>query len=60
MPLQELFSPYYSRFLLRTDDTREVKRDKIRLLLRILTPENYGAILREFIVSGVTLSSELN
>ncbi|KAF9446612.1 hypothetical protein P691DRAFT_761494 [Macrolepiota fuliginosa MF-IS2] len=45
----ELFSPYYSRFLSRTDDTREVKRDKIRLLLRILTLENYGAILREFI-----------
>lgn len=47
---QDLFSPYYSRFLLRTDDIREVKRDKIQLLLKILTPENYGAILREFIV----------
>jgi AP-3 complex subunit beta len=47
---QELFSPYYYHFLLRADDPREVKRDKIRLLLKILNSDNYGAILREFIV----------
>ncbi|KAF5359621.1 hypothetical protein D9756_003261 [Leucocoprinus leucothites] len=45
----ELFSPYHTRLFLRTDDSREVKRDKIRLLLRILNSDNYGAILREFI-----------
>ncbi|KAF9000675.1 adaptin N terminal region-domain-containing protein [Cyathus striatus] len=44
-----LFAPYYSRLLLRADDLRPVKKDKIRLLLTILSPENYSAILRELI-----------
>ncbi|XP_006459251.1 hypothetical protein AGABI2DRAFT_177251 [Agaricus bisporus var. bisporus H97] len=45
----DIFSPYYSRFLLRTNDARETKRHKIQLLLLVLNSENYGAILREFI-----------
>ncbi|GLB40583.1 putative non-SMC mitotic condensation complex subunit 1 [Lyophyllum shimeji] len=44
-----LFAPFYLRFLVRTDDLRQVKRDKIRLLLNIITVENYSAILRELI-----------
>ncbi|KAF8954115.1 adaptin N terminal region-domain-containing protein [Flammula alnicola] len=44
-----LFAPYYTRFLVRTDDLTQVKKDKIRLLLRVLTPDNWAAILREFI-----------
>lgn len=50
MSIQDMFSPYYSRFLLRTNDARETKRNKIQLLLQVLNSENYGAILREFIV----------
>jgi len=45
----DLFTPYYPRFLLRTDDLRQVKQDKIRLLLRIVNPDTYQVILREFI-----------
>jgi len=58
--VQELLSAYHTRFFLKTSDTHKAKRDKIRLLLRILNLDNYGAILREFIVrSPRTLSSEL-
>ncbi|KAG5646111.1 hypothetical protein DXG03_004350 [Asterophora parasitica] len=44
-----LFAPFYPRFLLRTDDLRQVKQDKIKLLLNIINVDNYSAILREFI-----------
>jgi hypothetical protein len=47
---QALFAPYYARFLLRTDDIRQVKQDKIALLLNIVNPDNLQPILREFIV----------
>lgn len=50
---QNLFAPFYPRFLLRTDDLRPVKQDKIRLLLRIVNPDSYQPILREFIVSSL-------
>ncbi|KIM40525.1 hypothetical protein M413DRAFT_72858 [Hebeloma cylindrosporum] len=45
----ELFAPYYTRFLARADDLTQVKKDKIRLLLRVLTSDSYAAILRELI-----------
>jgi len=58
--VQELLSPHHTRFFLKTSDTHKAKRDKIQLLLRTLNSDNYGAILREFIVrSPRTLSSEL-
>ncbi|TFK40175.1 adaptin N terminal region-domain-containing protein [Crucibulum laeve] len=44
-----LFAPFYPRFLVRTDDMRQVKKDKIRLLLNVLNIDNYSAILRELI-----------
>ncbi|KAG5637426.1 hypothetical protein H0H81_004633 [Sphagnurus paluster] len=44
-----LFAPFYPRFLVRTDDLRHVKQDKIKLLLTIIDVENYTAILRELI-----------
>lgn len=50
-----LFAPYYARFLVRTDDLTQVKKDKIRLLLHVLTVDNWNAILREFIVSTTVL-----
>ncbi|KAJ8509159.1 hypothetical protein ONZ45_g8667 [Pleurotus djamor] len=46
---EALFSPYYSRFLVRTDDICRVKLIKVQLLLRLVTPETYSGILREFI-----------
>ena len=51
--LQHLFSPHHVRFLIRSTDARPVKLDKIRLLLNIINPDNYQAILREFIVSNL-------
>ncbi|KAL1728455.1 adaptin N terminal region-domain-containing protein [Schizophyllum commune] len=47
--LPHLFSPHHVRFLIRSTDARPVKLDKIRLLLNIINPDNYQAILREFI-----------
>ncbi|KDQ24603.1 hypothetical protein PLEOSDRAFT_1078678 [Pleurotus ostreatus PC15] len=44
-----LFTPYYARFLVSTDDLRVVKLTKIQMLLHLLTPETYSSILREFI-----------
>ncbi|KAF9466467.1 adaptin N terminal region-domain-containing protein [Collybia nuda] len=44
-----LFTPYYSRFLMRTDDLRQVKECKIKLLLSLMTIDTYPAILRELI-----------
>ncbi|KAI5121230.1 hypothetical protein M0805_007237 [Coniferiporia weirii] len=46
----QLFVPYYTRFLIRTTDIREVKRDKLRILLRLLSSENYQVLLSEFVV----------
>lgn len=47
---QRLFAPYHTRFLVRIDDLRQVKLDKISILLNIMTPDNLQPILREFIV----------
>ncbi|KAH8117745.1 adaptin N terminal region-domain-containing protein [Phellopilus nigrolimitatus] len=46
----QLLVPHYSRFFIRTTDIREVKRDKLRVLLKLLTPENHQVLLREFVV----------
>jgi len=37
-------------FWYRSDDLTQVKKDKIKLLLNVLTVDNYQGILREFIV----------
>lgn len=50
-----LFSPHYTRFLVRSDDLTVVKKAKIQLLLRLLTVDNWSSILREFIVSAPSL-----
>ncbi|KAH8831481.1 adaptin N terminal region-domain-containing protein [Flagelloscypha sp. PMI_526] len=44
-----LFSSWYARFLLRSDDAQTVKTTKIQLLLAIFNEVNHQAILREFI-----------
>ncbi|KAF5373098.1 hypothetical protein D9758_001497 [Tetrapyrgos nigripes] len=44
-----LFTPHYKQFFLFSDDTRQVKTQKIKVLLRLLTFDNHQAILREFI-----------
>ncbi|KAI6103868.1 adaptin N terminal region-domain-containing protein [Pisolithus croceorrhizus] len=44
-----LFSPHYAHFLICTNDPRQVKRDKIKVLLKLCTAENHQALLREFI-----------
>ncbi|KAL6307582.1 adaptin N terminal region-domain-containing protein [Sparassis latifolia] len=48
--LPHVLAPYYCRFLVRAQDVREVKRDKVRLLRAVLSMENYQSLLREFIV----------
>ncbi|KAJ6494718.1 adaptin N terminal region-domain-containing protein [Mycena vitilis] len=45
----KLFSPFYPQFLLRTDDLRQVKEDKIKALLLLANFDTHQAILREFI-----------
>ncbi|KAJ7931408.1 adaptin N terminal region-domain-containing protein [Mycena leptocephala] len=44
-----LFTPFYLQFLLRTDDLRQVKQDKIKVLLLLANFDTHQAILREFI-----------
>ncbi|KAJ7219906.1 adaptin N terminal region-domain-containing protein [Mycena pura] len=44
-----LFSHFYPHFLLRTDDLRQVKQDKIKVLLLLANHDTHQAILREFI-----------
>ncbi|KIK10203.1 hypothetical protein K443DRAFT_126976 [Laccaria amethystina LaAM-08-1] len=44
-----LFAPFYSRFLVRSDDFPQLKKDKIKLLLNVLSVDNYQTVLREFI-----------
>ncbi|KDQ53109.1 hypothetical protein JAAARDRAFT_137465 [Jaapia argillacea MUCL 33604] len=44
-----LFAPFYTKILVRADDSTPVKRDKVKLLLTFLNTDNYQALLREFI-----------
>ena len=48
-----LFATHWNSFLVRTDDTQKVKKDKMQLLRLVLSPENYQALLREFTVGEV-------
>ncbi|KAG6374293.1 adaptin N terminal region-domain-containing protein [Boletus reticuloceps] len=45
----QLFSMQYQRFLVRTDDPSQAKRDKIRVMLNLCDVDNHQALLREFI-----------
>ncbi|KAJ7594498.1 adaptin N terminal region-domain-containing protein [Mycena floridula] len=45
----KLFADFHPRFLLRTTDVQRSKRDKISILLKILTTDTHQAILRELI-----------
>ncbi|KAH0833137.1 adaptin N terminal region-domain-containing protein [Lanmaoa asiatica] len=45
----QLFSMQYQRFLVRTDDPLQVKRDKIKIILNLCDVDNHQALLREFI-----------
>ncbi|KAI0806028.1 adaptin N terminal region-domain-containing protein [Irpex lacteus] len=47
--LSHLLVTSYTYFLVRSDDTSQVKKDKMRLLHTVITPDNYQALLREFI-----------
>lgn len=42
----------YQRFLVRTDDPSQVKRDKIKVMLNLCDVDNHQALLREFIVGS--------
>ncbi|KAG6820486.1 hypothetical protein H0H93_016548 [Arthromyces matolae] len=44
-----LFAPFLSRFFVRTDDLQQVKKEKIKLLLSIVTPDNHSIVLRELV-----------
>jgi hypothetical protein len=59
MGLQDLFSPYCSLLFIRHDDVSQVKKSKLKLLLNLLTVDNFQAILRELIVSSTLLHSLL-
>ncbi len=39
--------PYYSSFLVKTIDGSIVKRDKLRILVMLLSVDNFQALLRE-------------
>ncbi|KAI9567299.1 adaptin N terminal region-domain-containing protein [Boletus coccyginus] len=45
----QLFSMQYQRFLVRTDDPSQVKRDKIKVMLNLCEVDNHQLLLREFI-----------
>ncbi|KAF8121830.1 adaptin N terminal region-domain-containing protein [Boletus edulis] len=45
----QLFSMQYQRFLVRTDDPSQAKRDKIKVMLNLCDVDNHQALLREFI-----------
>ncbi|KAI0293827.1 adaptin N terminal region-domain-containing protein [Russula brevipes] len=44
-----LFSPHYTRFVVRADDSTQVKGTKTCLLRNLITVDNCQALLREFI-----------
>lgn len=54
-----LFSPFYSRFILSSDDLRQVKIGKIKMMLIIVTFDNYPTILREFIDYAEDIDDEV-
>ncbi|KAI0730068.1 adaptin N terminal region-domain-containing protein [Fomitopsis betulina] len=46
--LSHAIAPHYARCLIRTDDVRQTKIAKVRLLRALITPETHPALLREF------------
>ncbi|THH14725.1 hypothetical protein EW146_g5644 [Bondarzewia mesenterica] len=54
-----LFSPYYTYFIVRADDSAQVKVDKMRLLQLFVNIENYQALLREFVDYAEDVNDEL-
>ena len=52
-----MFSPHYTRFVVRTDDSTQVKDTKTRLLRNFAAVDNYQGLLREFVVSPVFIRS---
>ncbi|KAJ3829990.1 adaptin N terminal region-domain-containing protein [Lentinula raphanica] len=44
-----LFSPYFVRFFMLLDDSRQVKAEKIKLLVSLINYENHQSIFRELI-----------
>ncbi|EIW57778.1 uncharacterized protein TRAVEDRAFT_169778 [Trametes versicolor FP-101664 SS1] len=47
--LSEVLAKSYTQFLVRADDPRQVKKDKVHLLRSVINVENYPSLLREFI-----------
>ncbi|KAF9065321.1 adaptin N terminal region-domain-containing protein [Rhodocollybia butyracea] len=46
---QALFAPHYVRFFLFSEDSRQIKAEKIKLLVYLINYENHQAIFRELI-----------
>ncbi|KAI0749854.1 adaptin N terminal region-domain-containing protein [Daedaleopsis nitida] len=57
--LSKVLAQSYTRFLVRADDSQQVKKDKVRLLRAIVTPDNYPSLLREFICYADDADDEL-
>ncbi|KAI0788032.1 adaptin N terminal region-domain-containing protein [Fomes fomentarius] len=57
--LSESLAKSYTRFLVRADDARQVKKDKVRLLRSIVNLDNYSSLLREFICYADDADDEL-
>ncbi|OCH90335.1 hypothetical protein OBBRIDRAFT_793423 [Obba rivulosa] len=58
-PLSQALSPFYTRFLVRASDIRQVKKDKVRLLRAVISVDNYQALLREFVTYAEDTDDEL-
>ena len=48
---QPLLAPHYTSFLVRADDPRPIKKDKMQLLRVVISIDNHQVLLREFTVS---------
>ncbi|KAI0366314.1 hypothetical protein BV20DRAFT_972039 [Pilatotrama ljubarskyi] len=57
--LSDVLAKSYTQFLVRADDPRQVKRDKVRLLRSVINAENYPSLLREFICYADDADEEL-
>ncbi|KAI0833718.1 adaptin N terminal region-domain-containing protein [Trametes gibbosa] len=47
--LPDVLAKSYTHFLVRADDPRQVKKDKVHLLRAVTNAKNYSSLLREFI-----------
>lgn len=50
-PLQALLAKHHATFYIRADDLTQVKQAKLRILVALLSADNYTTFLREFEVS---------